>query len=246
MASVQLSAVHLSFPLYHASARSLRRVAVDGLLSRNLDLARRHAVVHALSGIDLELKDGDRLALTGSNGAGKTTLLRTIAGVYTPQSGAVRVEGRLTPLLSLGMGLNPDASGLENIRLLAMHLDIPPSRIRPFVDEIVHWTDLGGYVGAPVRTYSAGMTMRLIFAVSTALPPEILLMDEWLGLGDADFQMKAYERMSAFVDRTSIVVLASHAAELLQHWCTRAVRLDAGRIVAQGSVAACLPSPLSD
>jgi ABC-2 type transport system ATP-binding protein/lipopolysaccharide transport system ATP-binding protein len=242
MAHLNLAGVGIEFPIYHASARSMRRIVIQGAIGRKLDLSGSRATVRALSEIDLEVSDGDRLALIGPNGAGKSTLLRTMAGVYPPRTGIVRRSGRITGLLSLGMGLNPEVSGRENILLLGMHQNIPPRDMLAHVDEIIAWTELGSFINAPLRTYSAGMTMRLIFATITARPPEILLMDEWFGIGDADFQIKAYERMAAFVSGSSLVVLASHSTTLLRQWCTRAVRLDGGRIVERGTTAALLPA----
>ena len=236
MIRLSVEGVSVDFPIYHASARSMRRFALHGAFGRRLDFAGRHPSVSALADVSLELSDGDRLALIGSNGAGKSTLLRTIAGVHAPRTGIVRRTGRLMPLLSAGIGLNPSATGIENILLLGMHLDIPPRDMRPHLDEIVEWTELGPFIGAPLRTYSSGMVMRLAFAVSTSFPTDILVMDEWIGLADADFQLKAYERMSAFVGGASVVILASHSVELLKIWCNRAIRLEAGRIVDQGSV----------
>jgi ABC-type polysaccharide/polyol phosphate transport system ATPase subunit len=237
MARLSLGSVSVEFPIYHANARSMRRFAVAGALGRKLRLEGRHPIVRALVDIDLEIADGDRLALIGANGAGKSTLLRTMAGVYAPAAGTVRREGRTTPLLSPGLGIDPGATGFDNIFLIGMHQGIPPREMRGHVDDIVAWTELGAFIGAPLRTYSAGMMLRLAFAVSTAVPPDILLMDEWLGVADADFQMKAYERMSGFVRNTAILVLASHSARLLETWCNRAVRLDGGRIAGAGTVA---------
>jgi len=240
MARLTLSGVEVAFPIYHASARSMRRHLVDTAISRVLVRSAKRPVVQALRGIDLALADGDRLALIGANGAGKTSLLRTIAGIYTPRTGSIAREGRITPLLGIGMGLNLEATGRENILLLGMHLDVPPAAMRPHVDEIIAWTELGAFIDAPMRTYSAGMVLRLAFAVSTAIPTEILLLDEWLGVGDADFQQRAYDRMARFVGDASILVLASHSHDLLRTWCNRAIRLDAGAIIAQGSVDAVL------
>ena len=236
MALLHLSGVRVEFPVYHADARSMRRFALHGAFRRTFDLSGRRASVAALSGIDLELSDGDRLALIGANGAGKSVLLRTMAGVYAPSAGRVVRVGRLTPVLSHGIGIDYAATGLENIFLIAMHLDIPPREMRPRVEEVVEWTELGPFIGAPLRTYSSGMIMRLSFAVSTCFAPEILLVDEWLGFIDAAFQQKAYRRMTDFVGGISIVVLASHSAELIGLWCDRGVRLDGGRIVARGPV----------
>jgi ABC-2 type transport system ATP-binding protein/lipopolysaccharide transport system ATP-binding protein len=244
MARISLAGVGVDFPVYHASARSLGRFAIASALGGTLRREGRRTTIAALTDVDLDLADGDRLALIGANGAGKTTLLRTMAGIYAPRLGRVERDGRLTAMISLGVGLNPDRSGLANIPLLAMHLDIAPAEIRPHIDEIVAWTELGAFIDAPVRTYSAGMVTRLTFAVSTAIAPDILLLDEWLGIGDAGFQLKAYERMASFVGGSSILVLASHSGELLRGWCNQAVRLESGRITARGSVAELLPQPL--
>ena len=243
MASLTLAGVTVDFPIYHASARSMRRFALEAALGRRFAMRGRRATVRALDRVDLELKDGDRVGLVGPNGAGKSTLLRTMAGVYAPSAGTVARSGSLASLLSLGMGLNMDASGRDNVRLLALHLDLSPSVIRAHTDEIVEWTELGAFIEAPLRTYSAGMVMRLAFAVSTAVAPDILLLDEWLGIGDAGFQAKAQARMARFVGGSSILVLASHSPTLLAQWCNRAVRLDAGRVAAEGPVAELLPKP---
>ena len=236
MTRVSLSGVNVEFPIYHASARSMRRFALQGAFGRRFDFDSRIPRIRALCDIDLDIVEGDRLALVGSNGAGKSTLLRTMAGVYEPKSGTIVRNGRLTPLLSAALGISLAATGLENIFLLGMHLDIAPQRMRSRLEEIVEWTELGPFIGAPLGTYSSGMIMRLAFAVSTSFPPDILLMDEWLGLGDARFQTKAYERMAAFVNSTSVLVLASQSGRLLETWCNKAVWLDGGRIRARGAV----------
>jgi len=241
MARISLEGVSVDFPVYHAGARSLRRFALETALGGRLREQGGRTSVAALIDVSLELSDGDRLALIGANGAGKTTLLRTMAGIYAPRRGRIERSGRLTAVIGPGIGLNPDRSGRANIPLLAMHLGIAPAEIRPYVDEIVAWTELGAFIDAPVRTYSAGMVTRLTFAVSTAIAPDILLLDEWLGIGDAGFQLKAYRRMADFVGGSRILVLASHSGELLRGWCNRAIRLDGGRIAGSGPVAELLP-----
>ena len=236
MARLTLEQVTLEFPVLHAEHRQLRRF-VGGAIGGQITLrARGLPTVTALADVSLSLAAGDRLALVGATGAGKSTLLRTAAGIYTPQRGRVLRTGRVTPLLSVGMGLDLDATGLENIELLALSLDIPPTRIRRHIEEIVAWTELGAFIGATLRSYSSGMITRLAFAVSTCEPPDILLLDEWLGIGDQQFQQRAYERMAGFVGGSAIMVLASHSPQLLQMWCNRAIRLDHGRIVEEGSV----------
>jgi len=236
MARLVLDGVSVTFPIYHASARSMRRFALKGALGRRIRMEPRMPSVAALSEVDLQLQDGDRLAVVGANGSGKTTLLRTAAGIYPPTAGRVRLVGSVTPLLGLGTGLNLAATGLENIFLMGMHLDIPPSRLKTVVDEIVDWTQLGPFIGTPLRTYSAGMIVRLAFAVSTAFPPDILVMDEWLGVADAEFRAKGYERMAGFVNGARITLLASHHRSLLETWCNRAILLEEGRIIADGAL----------
>ncbi len=234
MARLKLSGVTVEMPIYHASARSIRKAALAGAFARRLRADGSRPTVTALADVDLDLKDGDRLALIGANGAGKSVLLRTMAGVYAPLKGTIQRSGRLTPLLSHGTGLDMAATGLENITLIAMHLDLPPSEMRSRIDEIVDWTELGPFIGAPLRTYSAGMIVRLAFAVSTSFAPDILLIDEWLGFVDPAFQQKAHRRMTDFVRGSNILVLASHSSELITLWCDSAIRLDGGRIVERG------------
>ena len=238
MALVRLRRVSVEFPIYSGGSRSLKRLiggrGSDGNLGRD---GRDRVSVRALSDIDLDVGHGDRLALIGVNGAGKSTLLKVMAGIYEPTAGRVRAEGRVSALLTAQVGLNPDATGRDNILMRGMYLDIHPRVMRGHVDEIAEFTELGRYIDMPVRTYSAGMVIRLCFAVATAFPPEILLMDEWILAGDSVFLQKARKRMEAFVAGSSILVLASHAMPLLEEWCNRAVLLEGGRIVASGTVA---------
>lgn len=208
----------------------------------NVDLsfpaARRSAQFKALSAINLTIDDGDRVGLVGPNGAGKSTLLRLMGGIYHPHRGHVLRQGRTVALLSLGMGIDMDLTGRQNIPLLAMHLSIHPRLIRAQAEEVIEWTELGAFIDAPLRTYSSGMLLRLMFAVSTMVPPEILLLDEWLGIGDERFQLKAYERIGSYVDQTRITVIASHSPEIRERWCNRIVTLANGSVVGDVRVSA--------
>jgi ABC-2 type transport system ATP-binding protein/lipopolysaccharide transport system ATP-binding protein len=238
MAFVRLRGVSVEFPIYSGGSRSLKKMLLSATTQGNLARdARDRVSVQALSDIDLDVGHGDRLALVGVNGAGKSTLLKVLAGIYEPTSGRIQAEGRVSALLTASVGLNPDSTGRENIVMRGMYLDIHPRVMRNHVDEIADFTELGYYIDMPVRTYSAGMVIRLCFAVATAFPPEILLMDEWILAGDAVFLQKARKRMETFVAGTSILVLASHAMPLLEEWCNRAVLLDGGRITGSGTVA---------
>jgi ABC-type polysaccharide/polyol phosphate transport system ATPase subunit len=237
MAFIRLRDVSVEFPIYSGGSRSLKKLLLHTTTQGNIGKdARDRISVQALSDINLDVRDGDRLALIGQNGAGKSTLLKVLAGIYEPTRGRVHASGRVSALLTSSVGLNPDSTGRENITIRGMFMGVHPRHMRGHVDEIVEFTELGYYIDMPVRTYSAGMLIRLCFAVATAFPPEVLLMDEWLAAGDAGFLAKARRRMESFVSGSSIVVLASHALPLLEEWCSRALLLDQGRIVATGTV----------
>jgi ABC-type polysaccharide/polyol phosphate transport system ATPase subunit len=237
MAFLRLEHVSLEYPIYHGSSRSLKKsllaASTQGNLARD---ALDRVNVRALTDITIDLKTGDRLALIGANGAGKTTLLKVLAGIFEPTQGRISGSGRVSALLDPQVGLNPDATGQENIILRGMYMDIHPRDMRPHAQEVAEFTELGHYLDMPVRTYSAGMMVRLAFAISTCIPPEILLMDEWLAAGDAHFLTKAHKRLEAFVRASSILVLASHSMALVEQWCTRGILLEQGKIVADGDV----------
>jgi len=237
MLFLRLRDLRVEFPLYQGSNRSLKKTVFAntpfGALTK--DSMNRVNVV-ALRDLNLNIEHGDRLAIIGPNGAGKTTLLKVLAGIYRPTSGRIHSLGRVTALLTTSVGLNAEATGRENIILRGMYMDIHPREMRARIDEIAEFTELGPYLDMPVRTYSSGMMVRLSFAASTCVPSEILLMDEWLGAGDAGFLAKAQKRMEHFVGASSILVLASHSSELLERWCNRAILLDHGGIVEAGDV----------
>ena len=236
--SLRLRDISVEFPIYSGGSRSLKKLLFNATTQGNLARdARDRITVQALTGITLEIERGDRLGIIGANGAGKSTLLKVLAGIYTPTHGSVLTSGRVSALLTASLGLNPEATGRENIIIRGMYMDVRPRDMRARVDEIAEFTELGYYMDMPVRTYSSGMTIRLCFAVATSLRPEILLMDEWLAAGDAVFLSKARQRMDDFVSSSGILVLASHSMDLLREWCNRAILLEQGRITAAGGVA---------
>jgi ABC-type polysaccharide/polyol phosphate transport system ATPase subunit len=240
MAWVALDRVSIQFPLYQGGSRSLKKTLLAMARSRALRRDHNRVVVQALDAVSLSIAHGERIGLVGHNGAGKTTLLRVLAGVYEPSAGTIAISGQVSALLDVTLGLNPDATGYENIRLRGLYLGLRPAEIRRLLPEIADFTELGEFLHMPVRTYSAGMSARLAFAVATAIRPEILLMDEWLMAGDAQFLEKAHRRINAFVDQSSILVLASHALDIIARWCTKVAWLDSGRLVMFGEAAAIL------
>jgi ABC-2 type transport system ATP-binding protein/lipopolysaccharide transport system ATP-binding protein len=237
MAFLRLRDVSVDFPMYQGSSRSLKKLLLATTTQGNLARDATHRVnVQALNEITLDIEDGERIGLVGANGAGKTTLLRVLAGIYAPTRGQFHASGRTSALLDVLVGLNPDATGRENIILRGMYMDIHPREMRRHMDEIAEFTELGPYLDMPVRTYSSGMIVRLAFAVCTCIHPEILLMDEWLSAGDARFLVKAQQRMERFVGGSNIVVLASHSQDLLRKWCNRGVLLQQGRMACYGTI----------
>jgi ABC-2 type transport system ATP-binding protein/lipopolysaccharide transport system ATP-binding protein len=237
-ASVLLDEVAVSFPVYQAGSRSLKKRALfhgsGGRIGRD---AHQRIVVEALRGVSLSLKGGDRLALIGPNGAGKTTLLRVIAGIYEPERGVVKTRGRISPMFDVSLGIDAELSGYDNIRIRGLLLGLSPRAIEQHLPDIAEFTELGGYLDMPVRTYSAGMILRLGFAVATCFEPEILLMDEWILAGDAHFLGRAELRIKRFVERASVLVLSSHNLDICSRWCTKALWLDQGQVRTFGPVA---------
>ena len=200
------------------------RQEIKELKNRQSSFQANKSFLH--SRLKFNLKPGDRLGVTGPNGSGKTTLLRTVAGIYTPASGTVYIKGRISSLLDVSFGLDPEATGLKNIRMRGVLMGLSLKKIKSLEDEIADFTALGKFINLPVRSYSSGMNMRLGFAVSTAIPSDILLLDEWLSVGDADFSKKAEIRLNNMVKKSEIVIIASHDQNLIKKNCNQFLKLE--------------------
>ena len=234
---IRLESVTVDFPVYSASTRSLKnRLLHRGTGGRIARDSGNRVCVRALDDVSLRLQHGDRVGLVGHNGAGKTTLLRVLAGAYEPTRGLVRRRGRVASLLNVSLGIDPEATGYENIIVRGMFLGLMPGQVRERMDEIAEFSELGDYLAMPVHTYSTGMRLRLAFAVCTSFEPEILLMDEWLSVGDRSFVDKARRRLDEFVGRAGVLVLASQNHGLLNRVCTTVVVLDSGKAIARGPI----------
>lgn len=234
MASLTVRDLSVDFPIYHGNSRSLKKHIFARASGRLQQDDKSRIVVNALRDIALDLRSGDRLGLIGGNGAGKTTLLRTLAGIYEPVHGRIEINGRIGALLDPNLGMNSELTGRENIVLRGLYNGYPRPEIDQLERDVEAFAELGDFLDLPMRFYSAGMTVRLGFALATAIRPEVLLMDEWFLAGDAAFMEKASVRLESVVNQAEILVLSSHSPGVILNWSTRVIRMDAGRIVDDG------------
>ncbi len=245
MSSINMSNVAVSFPLYHSESRSLKKAvfaAASGRLGKD---EKKRVVVEALRHVSFSLQTGDRLGLVGSNGAGKTTLLRTLAGIYEPVDGRISINGKVTALLDPGQGMNPELTGRENIRLRGLFDRLSPRQISQLEEDVAEFAELDQFLDLPVRTYSSGMVVRLGFGLATSIKPQILLMDEWLMAGDANFMDKAKQRLETMVKGAEILVLSSHSPNIILQWCNRVIWMDKGTVKMDSTPQEVLSSYLS-
>lgn len=226
----------VEFPIFDAKTRSLKKAFLGkagGAIGRN---ESNVVVIEALRDITLSLKMGDRVGLVGHNGAGKSTLLRLLSGIYEPTRGVATVQGRVAPVFDLGVGMDPEISGFENIIIRGLFLGQTRKQMLAKVDEIAEFTELGDYLSMPLRTYSTGMRVRVALGVVTSIDPEILILDEGIGAVDAEFMKKARVRLQELVKRSGILVFASHSNEFLAQLCDRALWIDHGSIRMDGGI----------
>lgn len=231
MSPIRVSGVTVDLPVFAVHARSIRKTVMNmstgGRLFRT---AEDKVLVRALDRVSFELKEGDRLGLVGHNGSGKSTLLRTLGGIYRPTAGYLSIAGRVVAVLDPATGLNPDASGRENVQLLARHLGRARREIADAIDQIAEFAGLGAFMDMPVKTYSQGMIARLAFAVGTHWDPDIVLMDEWIAVADESFKDAALDRLTRFMSAARCVVVASHDHHLLHRICNKVLILDHGSV----------------
>lgn len=235
MAHIRLKDVSISYPIFNSHSRSLR-TAVFSKLGGNIVSHNNTVVVDAIKNLNLALENGDRIALLGHNGAGKTTLLRTFAGVYPPLSGTVDIEGRISSFTDLTLGMDMEANGWDNIIFRCAFMGLTFKEASDLAPSIAEFSELGDFLDMPVRTYSSGMFIRLAFAISTSIEPDIVIMDEMINAGDAQFISKARKRIEKILGNASVFVIASHDISITRQFCKTALWLEKGTAKALGPV----------
>jgi len=232
MSFINAHNIVVEFPVFGMRSQSIRnvtiRTATGGRMAKD---STDHIVVRALDGISFEWKQGDRVGLVGHNGSGKTTLLQTLAGIFEPVAGELTVKGKVASMLSITLGMDGEVSGYDNIFIRGTILGMSREEISRMAEEVIEFSELGEYIYMPMRTYSSGMAMRLAFAISTNISSDVVLMDEWLSAGDAEFSEKAEKRLNRMIDAAKILVIASHSPDLIDKVCNRVIHLEHGKIL---------------
>jgi lipopolysaccharide transport system ATP-binding protein len=233
MSIIRARNLGVDFPIYGRTGnRSLKKsfinIATGGVLAQDAGKAIR---VRALDDLNFDFEEGDRIGLIGHNGSGKSTLLQVLAGIYEPTEGEIQVSGQVTSMLGITLGMDNDSTGLDNIYLRGRFMGLPKTRVDALIDDIADFAGIGDFLLLPMRTYSTGMAMRLAFAVATSVDADIILMDEWLSVGDADFVNKAKVRLTQMVDKARLVVIASHDHNLIADQCNVVLHLEHGRLI---------------
>jgi lipopolysaccharide transport system ATP-binding protein len=242
MANITLKQASVVLPIFNSSSRSITNTLVSAATGGVLTAQKGgHVSIEALKNLDLEIVSGDRIGIVGHNGSGKSTLLRLLSGIYEPSSGEIERSGSISSLVDISLGINPESTGRENIFLRGKLMGLSRKEVDEKIDEIIEFSELGDYINLPVRIYSSGMLLRLAFAVSTSITADILIMDEWLSVGDGSFAERASKRLKELVDNSEILVVASHRRSLVEDTCNKVVWLEHGVIKKVGPVSEIAP-----
>jgi len=227
MASIELKNVTVDLPIYGAHNMNLKGRVANFLARREPEVE----IIRALHDISLSIKDGDRIGIVGPNGAGKTTLLRVMAGILKPSQGEVSIQGTVVSMIDQGLGMDPQCSGIENIFRRGIFLNQSTQQMQSRVDDIVEFSGLGDRIRHPLYTYSSGMRARLAFSIATSVNPEILIIDEGIGAADEEFSIRASVRLDALIENAGILVVSSHATQIIQSWCTKIFYTRSGKLM---------------
>jgi len=232
MAKISIVKANVEIPIFNIKNRSLKSNFMNYTLGKKIkDFNGGNFSVMVLNNINLVLSDGDRVGIVGDNGAGKSTLLRLISGAYYPTSGLLDIKGSITSLINLSCGVDYEATGRENIFIRSALLGFKKKEVEFYLDKIIEFSELGKFIDMPFRTYSSGMQLRLLFSICIMVQPEILLMDEWLAIGDESFKIKAESYLRNLINETKIFVIASHSQEIIKNLCNRVIWIENGQII---------------
>lgn len=242
MVNISLKQASVVLPIFNSSSRSITNTLVSAATGGALTAQKGgHVSIEALKNLDLDIVAGDRVGIIGHNGSGKSTLLRLLSGIYEPSCGSIQRTGTISSLVDISLGINPESTGRENIFLRGKLLGLSKKEIDEKIEEIIEFSELGDYINLPVRIYSSGMLLRLAFSVSTSITADILIMDEWLSVGDGSFGERASKRLQELVDNSEILVIASHTRSLIEETCNKVVWLEHGVIKKVGPVSEVVP-----
>ena len=231
MTIISAKNISIEFPIFGIKSRSFKSSVIKSITGGKINEENASLKIKAIDDISFNLNAGDRVGLIGHNGSGKTTLLRAISGVYFPTSGNLSVDGSISSLLDIFIGMDMDATGKENIIARGLIMGHPYSHVVEKIDDVIQFSGLGDYINLPMRTYSSGMAMRLAFSASTSFDADIVLMDEWLSVGDDNFIKSSQKRISEFVESAKVVILASHDKLMLQKFCNKTITMCQGKII---------------
>lgn len=246
-AGISLKQASVLLPVFNTSSRSITNSLVSAATGGALSAQKGgHISIEALKNLDLEISSGDRVGIMGHNGSGKSTLLRLLSGIYEPSSGSLERSGSISSLVDIALGINQESTGYENIFLRGKLMGLSKREIEGKIEEIIEFSELGDYINLPVRIYSSGMLLRLAFSVSTSISADILIMDEWLSVGDGAFAERASKRLRELVDSSEILVIASHTRSLIEETCNKVVWLEHGVIKKIGPVDEIIPQYFGD
>jgi len=229
--SIIINDASVSFPIFNVKTYSLKNRIIKSVMG-NITSNNHDKIVHidALKNINLQIKSGERIGVIGGNGSGKSTFLRLCSRIYEPSTGTININGNISSLINVNIGIDPESTGRENIKLRLVMLGYNNDQINELINPIIEFTELNQFIDLPFYTYSTGMQMRLAFATSVFIKPEILIMDEWLATGDKDFQEKAEKKLNSVIEDSKILILASHSKDLILKTCSRVIWLDNGHI----------------
>lgn len=228
---IKLSNVDLFYPIYSDVSKSFKKIILDKVTGGNIIKSSDYYLVEALKNISINLYSGDRVGIIGSNGSGKTTLLRLLAGLLEPTSGSIHIDGSVNSFIDIHYGMNLEATGIENIRMRLILLGVKYRDVPAKVDLVSRFSELGKYLFMPVKVYSSGMLMRLSFSIMSSIDSDILLIDEWLSVGDEGFRVKADHKMRDMIKKSSIIIMASHEKQLINEFCNKVIHLEHGSLI---------------